>query len=40
MRRGLGGKPLALMLSENDPGFSYNGPLAWLVTVYRGRDLK
>ena len=24
----LGGKPLALMLSENDPGFTYNGPLA------------
>ena len=36
----LGGTLVALMLSEKDPGSLYNGTLAWLVTKYRGRDLK
>ena len=36
----LGGTLLARMLSEKDPGSLYNGPLAWLVTMYRGPYLK
>ena len=36
----LGGTQVSLVLSEKDPGFLYNRLLAWLVTLYQGRDLK
>ncbi|KAF1037792.1 MAG: Ammonia channel [Herbaspirillum frisingense] len=34
-----GGTLVALLMGRNDPGFSYNGPLAGLVAVCAGSDL-
>jgi Amt family ammonium transporter len=35
----VGGTLVAWLLGKNDPGFSYNGPLAGLVAVCAGSDL-
>ena len=35
----VGGTLAALVLGKNDPGFTYNGPLAGLVAVCAGSDL-
>ncbi len=35
----VGGTLVAVLLSKNDPGFAYNGPLAGLVAVCAGSDL-
>jgi Amt family ammonium transporter len=35
----VGGTLVALVLGKNDPGFTYNGPLAGLVAVCAGSDL-
>jgi Amt family ammonium transporter len=35
----VGGTLVALVLSKNDPGFAYNGPLAGLVAVCAGSDV-
>ena len=35
----VGGTLVALLLGKNDPGFTYNGPLAGLVAVCAGSDL-